>query len=345
MRQSVKLFNVGCELTTACPCRCVTCGSDAGVCRKGELSTEEWLALVRAASRLGAKRLCLLGGEPLIHPGWSSIAALGTELGLDVDLVTCGLGIDDKKLDDIKQSGVVWITISIDGTEAAHDRCRRMPGGFRESLDAIRRLDEAGLKVGVTTQINRWTLPTLDVLAEQLETAGAMGWQLQLTIASGRARHVPDLVITPAEMPDVLSVIRRLQRRRGLRPYITDSIGYMTRDDPALRSTAMCPERCWCGCFAGLRAVGITSRGDVKGCLSLTDDFVEGNLREESLEAIWGDPRRFVYNRSYHPSALSAGCADCQLSAVCRGGCTSVSVTATGKPNQGPYCLRLQGVT
>lgn len=345
MSQVVKLFHVGCELTMACPCRCVTCGSDAGVCRKDELSTDEWLALVRDVSRLGAKRLCLLGGEPLMHSGWSQITALGTELGLDVDLVTCGLGINEGTIEDLKQSGVVWLTISVDGTEAVHDRIRRIPGGFRESLNAIRRLDEAGLKVGVTSQVNRWTLPTLDALAEQLESAGAMGWQLQLTIASGRARHVPDLVNSPAEMPDVLSAIRRLQRRRGLRPYVTDNIGYMTRDDPMLRSSAMCPERCWCGCFAGLRAVGITSRGDVKGCLSLTDDFIEGNLRDEPFETIWGDPKRFAYNRAYQPSALSDGCANCQLSVVCRGGCTSASVTATGKPNQGPYCLRLQGVT
>jgi radical SAM protein with 4Fe4S-binding SPASM domain len=339
-----KLFSAAFELTTACPCRCDTCGSDAGACRKGELGSAEWLDLVRAIVRLGAKRLCLLGGEPFLHPGWQAIARLATDLGLDVDLISCGLGISDATVAAAKASGLVWITISIDGTEAVHDRSRRVDGGFRESLDAIGRLDSAGMKVGVTTQVNRLTLATLEVLAAELEAAGAIGWQLQLTIPSGRARLHPELLLTPSDMPDVFATIRQLAQRRGLRPYVTDNLGYMTADDPMLRTPPMCADRCWCGCSAGLRALGVTSLGDVKGCLSLPNEMVEGNVRSESIERIWSDAQRFAYNRSYHPSSLGPGCHDCGYRALCRGGCTSTSVATTGKPNTGAFCVRLQGV-
>jgi radical SAM protein with 4Fe4S-binding SPASM domain len=344
MLNLVRLFGVGFELTTACPCRCDTCGSDAGACRKDELDTAEWLDQVRAVARLGAKRLCLLGGEPFLHPGWSKITRLATDLRLDVDLISCGLGISDATVANAKQSGLVSITISIDGTETTHDRSRRVCGGFRESLDAVRRLDAAGMKVGITTQVNRRTLPTLADLAGALEAAGAIGWQLQLTIPSGRARLLPDIVLRADEMPEVFATLRQLTRRGGLRPYLTDNRGYMTADDPILRTPPMCADRCWCGCFAGLRALGVMSNGGVKGCLSLPDELVEGNVRNEPLEGIWNDPERFAYNRSYQPSSLGPGCRDCGYSAVCRGGCTSASVAATGKPNQGAYCVRLQGV-
>jgi radical SAM protein with 4Fe4S-binding SPASM domain len=343
MTHRVKLFAVGFELTTACPCHCVTCGSDAGAPRPGELTTAEWLEQVRAIVRLGAERLCLLGGEPFLCPGWPTIARLGRDLGLDVDMISCGIGLTEDTLSMVKESGIVWITFSVDGTELVHDRQRGIRGGYRTTLEAIKRFDEAGLKVGVTTQLNRDTLPTLEVLAEELQTAGAMGWQLQLTVPLGRAQKYQDLLLLPADMPGVFSVIRRLVGRRGLRPYITDNLGYMTADDPVLRTPPMCPDRCWCGCQAGLRAVGITSRGDVKGCLSLPDQMIEGNVRNQPLEQIWGDMNRFAYNRADQPALVGTDCAACQLSTVCRGGCTSVSVTMTGKPHQGPYCVRLQG--
>ncbi len=345
MMQKIKLFNAAFELTTACPCRCATCGSDAGTRRAQELTTEEWLAQVRAIAQLGAKRLCLLGGEPFLHAGWSSIVTHGVELGLDIDIISCGIGISDSIIETAEQCGLRWVTISIDGTEAVHDQLRRLPGGFRESLEAIRRFDLAGLKVGVTSQVNRRTLPTLEALAERLEAAGAFGWQLQLTIPSGRARLYSDLLLAPSDMPEVFEVVRRLIARRGLRPYLTDNLGYMTRDEPQLRTPLMCPTRCWCGCAAGLRALGITSQGDVKGCLSLLDTLVEGNVRREPLDQIWNDPQRFAYNRAYQPAALSEACGQCGVASVCRGGCTSTSVAVTGKPNQGPYCGRLQGVT
>jgi radical SAM protein with 4Fe4S-binding SPASM domain len=345
MRQLVKLFSVGFELTTACPCRCDTCGSDAGQRRQGELDEAEWLALVRSVAALGAKRLCLLGGEPFLHPGWYAITRLATDLGLDVDLISCGLGISEKVVSRAKESGLSWITISVDGTEFEHDRLRRVKGGYRESLDAIRRLDAAGMKVGVTTQVNRCTLPTLDALASELEEAGAIGWQLQLTIPTGRAQQHTEILLSPRDMPEVFDVVRRLVRRHGLRPYMTDNLGYMTADEPLLRTPPMCADRCWCGCFAGLRALGVTSNGDVKGCLSLPDSMSEGNVRHEPLELIWSDPERFAYNRAYHPSSLGQACEGCGYAAVCRGGCTSASVTVTGKPNRGPFCARLQGVT
>jgi radical SAM protein with 4Fe4S-binding SPASM domain len=335
-----KLYSVGLELTTACPCRCDTCGTDAGKRRHDELDLAEWLAQVDVVARLGAKRLTLLGGEPFLSPHWSAIVARGTELGLDVDVISCGIGIAERTLDEAVRVGLQWLTVSIDGTEEAHDASRGVPKGYREALETIRRFDARGMKVGVTTQLNRRTLPVLQALAPELQSAGAMGWQLQLTLPTGRARLHPERLLDAKDMPQVFEAIRALVKRRGLRPYITDDLGYFTPDDPVLRTPPMCPERCWCGCFAGLRALSISSVGDVKGCMSLPDSFIEGNVRTEPLEQIWADPQRFAYNRAFHPDSLGEQCRACDVSQICRGGCTSTSVTATGKPNQGPFCVR-----
>ncbi|MGC4067041.1 MAG: radical SAM protein [Polyangiaceae bacterium] len=342
MTRLQKLYSVAFELTTACPCRCDTCGTDAGKRRPNELVLAEWLEQLDVVARLGAKRLTLLGGEPFLSPHWSALVRQGTELGLDVDVISCGIGISEHTLEEAVRVGLQWLTVSIDGTETAHDVSRGVPNGYREALETIRRFDTHGMKVGVTTQLNRRTLPLLDDLAPELQSAGAIGWQLQLTLPTGRARLHPERLLAPEDMPEVFAVIRGLVKRRGLRPYITDDLGYFTADDPVLRTPPMCPVRCWCGCFAGLRSLSISSIGDVKGCMSLPDDFIEGNVRTEPLQQIWTAPNRFAYNRAFHPDSLGEKCRTCDVSLLCRGGCTSTSVTTTGKPNQGPYCVRPQ---
>jgi radical SAM protein with 4Fe4S-binding SPASM domain len=145
-------------------------------------------------------------------------------------------------------------------------------------------------------------------------------------------------------MPEFLRVLRRLARRPGLRPHLTDNIGYGTCDDIELRTIQGGFPRPWLGCRAGLDALGVTSDGRVKGCLALPDTCTEGNVREESPIAIWNDPERFRYNRHYSPAQLSGACADCEQAQRCRGGCTATAYAMHGRPGVSTHCFRLHGI-
>jgi radical SAM protein with 4Fe4S-binding SPASM domain len=343
MRHLVQLHAAGLELTLACPCRCETCGSDAGERRRDELTPGQWISALTRLKRLGCERVSLLGGEPLLYPEWPMVAAAAREQGMDVELITSGIGLGPEVARTIYQIGMASVTVSVDGTETVHDAQRRVRDGFRQALDAIRYLDEAGLRVGVNSQINALSLPTLDDLAPLLESAGALGWQLQLTMPRGRAASCRAIALPPEAIPDVLRTVRRLVARPGLRPFISDNIGYLTKDDPVLRTPPRIPTRCWLGCLAGIRALGIMSDGSVKGCLALPDEAIEGNLLEEPLEEIWGDMSRFAYNRAFDPESLGGACATCKLGRICRGGCTAFAIAVHGRPNVSTHCLRLHG--
>jgi radical SAM protein with 4Fe4S-binding SPASM domain len=338
--QPIKLFVAGLELTLACPCRCETCGSAGGKPRPDELTTTEWLSVIHDLAELGCQRLAFLGGEPLYRNDWPLLAARAIELDLQVEMITSGIGVDIDTARLIYDTGLASVTVSVDGIREVHDKLRGVNGGFDLAISAIELLDRVGMRVGVTTQINQATLPTLDALASQLQVSGAIGWQLQLTIPYGRARGRNDLAVSPELMPEVYSTIRRLVRRGGLRPFITDNIGYFSDDDPQLRTPPRTPDRCWLGCFAGLRNIGITSNGSVKGCLALPDSMIESNVRQESLSRIWNDPNRFAYNRLFDPTTLSGECAKCPYGLICRGGCTAVAVTLHQKPGISTHCLR-----
>jgi radical SAM protein with 4Fe4S-binding SPASM domain len=81
------------------------------------------------------------------------------------------------------------------------------------------------------------------------------------------------------------------------------------------------------------------SIGDVKGCLSQQPEFVEGNIRESSFNRIWNDPTRFLYNRKFTRDTASGECRDCQFLPLCRGGCMTTSVSASGERANNPYCI------
>ena len=341
MKRRTNLFYAGLELTLACPCRCETCGSAAGRPRNVELGKEQWLEVIDELAILGCRRLTLLGGEPLLFSEWPLLVETAKELGMEVEMVTSGIGLDRHKAGEMARSGLASVTVSVDGTREVHDEQRKLLDAHGSAIRAIEFLSDIGMPVGVNTQINPKSLSTLTLLAPELEKAGARGWQLQLTMPSGNAIGRADLVVDPRMMPRVYQTLKALLRRKGLRPFIADNIGYLTDDDPLLRTPQRMSARCWMGCFAGLRGVGVMSDGSVKGCLALPDSLIEGNIREETLSQIWRDKQRFVYNRAFDSSNLHGACASCTYGNVCRGGCTALAMAVHQRPGISTHCLRL----
>jgi radical SAM protein with 4Fe4S-binding SPASM domain len=339
MIRAVSLGAANAELTLACPNRCVACGSDAGRARDDELTAREWGVVFRDLAALGAKRVTFSGGEPLVRRDWPRLARTASGCGMAVDLITSGAGVDAAAVRAMRRVRLDAVTVSVDGTREAHDQLRGA-GSWDRALGAIRRLDGAGLRVGVSTQVNRLSLPTLAELAGELERAGALGWRLQLTMPSGRGADCGEVVLDRDGLVRLHGLLARLRRRRGLRPTVADNIGYGTRDDALMRTAARLAPRCWMGCFAGLRAVAITSDGGVKGCLSLPDSWREGNVRTEPLARIWNDPGRFAWNRAFDVASLSGACAGCPLGPLCRGGCTATALALHGVPGRFDLCLR-----
>ena len=327
------------ELTLSCPYRCETCGSDAGRARLNELGLEEWQRAVEQLAELGCERVTLMGGEPLAFPDWQSIAETAIKLGLEVEMVTSGAGLTDEVADAMAKLPLDSVTVSVDGTAPIHDALRGVQGAFGRALGAIQTLRDRGLAVGVGTQLNRLTVPTLAELAPQLEEAGALAWQVQHTMPTGRARG-RELTLPASETNRLHQILRDLAERPGLRPHITDNVGYLSPDDVYLRTPPGMQRRAWAGCWAGLLAVGITSNGHIKGCLSIPDPHFEGNIRNEPLATIWNDPKRFAYTRGFRPELLHGDCARCAYGRLCRGGCTAMQLSVHGCLGTSTHCFR-----
>ena len=87
----------------------------------------------------------------------------------------------------------------------------------------------------------------------------------------------------------------------------------------------------WVGCQAGLSVLGIQSNGDIKGCLTLPDEFIKGNIRTQSLKQI-------LENLRSQKKQLPRKCINCDLIKSCKGHCLGTAYAL--KDFEDNYCLR-----
>ena len=307
------------EITLACNYSCKYCGSRAGRQRDRELNTKECLLISKQLADLGCKRVSLIGGEVFLRRDWDIIAAELAKSGVKVSIITNGSLINDDVICRLFNSGVESVAISLDSVEEIHDKYRTV-GSFRRASDAIDYLGKSGIPVSVISTVNAESANNLYDFFLWLQTKHIFAWQIQACSPMGNANSAVDYRI------DQRSVIDFVSAHLSDAPFtigIADNIGYFTEEEGYLRGNQS-GFAFFQGCQAGITTIGIDSVGNVRGCESMYDDyFIEGNLRDSSLQQIWNSPDNFSYNRKFTQRNLSGKCATCRYSFLCKGGCRS----------------------
>lgn len=327
------------ELTARCSNQCLHCrvGED-----REELDGAELLDIASQLIALGVRRVVLTGGEPILHPAWVEIARRLSAGGVTVRLFTSGHGVDGPLLEAARAAGVTELAVSLDGPERVHDALRPPRDGsgrssFAEALAAIERGLGTIAGVRVVTQVNGRNARHLDELHRLLAGLGVRQWQLQLCQLTGTAAgRADELLLGPGDLERIVGISRRAAREGTIAAPLHCTVGYGTEEESLRGGRAA-----WGGCPAGLRALGITARGRVKGCIALPDEFATADVRRRPLADIWHDDECFPYSRGWSPRMLAGACAGCPDGTVCRAGCPAVAYGLTGAIGANPSCLRL----
>lgn len=312
------------ELTLRCNMRCLHCGSRAGAARGDELSVDELLKLADDLAELGNRFITLSGGEPLLRREWPMVAKRLSSHGVTVNMISNGFAWRERQLDLARESGLRNVGFSVDGDEEIHDRIRNKPGSFRRVMEAIDLCVSNRFPVSVVSHITYANMHRLDDMAQMLIDRGVRMWQVQTGFDAGNLSDHPELILEPEALETIIpKVVELKQKHHGtLRVDPADDMGYFTDEDEVLRARAGASDY-WLGCQAGLSVIGIEANGNIKGCLSMqSEDFVEGNVRQESLRDIWLKDGNFAYTRKFSVENLGGFCRTCAFNEFCRGGCS-----------------------
>ena len=111
------------EITYKCPLHCVFCYNPVDYTTYGqELSTEDWLRVLRQGREIGATQLGFSGGEPLVRDDLEIMVAEARKLGYYSNLITSGVGLNEKRISAFKEGGLDHIQLSFqDSTKELND--------------------------------------------------------------------------------------------------------------------------------------------------------------------------------------------------------------------------------
>ncbi|HMG48677.1 MAG TPA: radical SAM protein [Allosphingosinicella sp.] len=328
------------EITLACDLACQHCGSRAGRRRRDELTTAEGLDLIAQVGELGARDVCLIGGEAYLRKDWIQLVRAIRDAGMECGLQSGGRNLTSERIALAADAGVQTIGISIDGLREVHDELRGVPGSFDRALAALRAISANGLVGAVNTQINTRSMPQLRELMELVIEAGASNWQLALTVAMGNAADHPELLLQPWQLLELMPLLAELSleaRERGLCMQPANNIGYFGPYEAIIRNV-LDDEIHWHGCNAGDTILGIEADGTIKSCPGLPSPYAGGNVRDRRLRDIWENSAPLAFTRRRTVDDLWGFCRTCYYAEVCLAGCTWTSHALFGRPGNNPMC-------
>ena len=327
---SIAIWN----FTNRCNLSCMHCYSRADLDATDTLTTEKIMETLPKLKANGIKFIIFSGGEPLTRKDLFDIAARCRELGIITYLSTNGLYVGQKNARRILDT-FNYVGISIDGSEATHDRFRGLPGSFRMSMEAVRLLNSFHeMKVGIRFTITKETLSDLKFIFELAEKEKIPKIYISHLVYSGRGLDNLTMDLTKEQRREAVAYIldkafEYYEKGTGIE-IVTgnmeqDAILFLERFGaryPEHKETMQRRLREWGGNSAGRKLLNIDAEGNVK-----PDPFFPrtiGNILEQDFSDIWSKrPDALLRKLREHPRRVSGKCAECGVIDICNGGSRS----------------------
>jgi 12,18-didecarboxysiroheme deacetylase len=321
------------NMTQRCNLKCVHCYAHAvePSNHKDPISTEQAKAMIDDLAKFGAPVILFSGGEPLVREDLVDLAKYATSTGMRAVISTNGTLITKAKARELKEVGLSYVGISLDGAEAVHDKFRGVTGSYKQALKGVENCQAEGLKVGLRFTINKRNaseIPHLFDLIEALEVPRICFYHL---VYSGRGSELIKEDLDHAETRAVVDLI--MDRTRDLHdrgmpkevltvdnhadgPYVYFR---MLKEDPRRAAEVM----------ELLKMNEGNSTGRGIGCISWdgsvhADQFMRhhtfGNVLERPFSEIWVDEKIDLLHKLKDKRPHVKGrCATCRFLNICGG--------------------------
>ena len=330
------------NITRRCNLKCVHCYAHAkDLSFKNELSTKEGKILLDDLAQFGVPVILFSGGEPTIRKDLHELAAYAVSKGMRAVISTNGTLISQKMAHILKDIGLSYVGISIDGMEEINDRFRGVKGAFNAALEGIKNCKDAEIKVGLRFTINRFNadeIPKIFNLLEDMEIPRACFYHL---VYAGRGTDLIKDDLSHDETRSTVDLIMNLTKmlHDGGKPK-----EILTVDNHAdgpylyLRLLKENPGRAE-DVLELLKMNQGNSSGIGIGCISWNGEvhadqfwrhYSFGNIKNRPFSEIWADTSEPLMRKLKEKKKYVTGrCATCRWLDICAGN-FRVRAEATG---------------
>ncbi|MCD6537480.1 radical SAM protein [Candidatus Bathyarchaeota archaeon] len=348
--------------TYKCNLKCKHCYENAGRSGKYELSTDEAKQTIDILSKLagvGLPALSFSGGEPLAREDFFDIVSYAKKRIPYLSLASNGTLITKDNAKRLRDAGIDYVEISLDGASAAtHDWFRGIPGAFERTMEGIKNCIEEGIDTCIATVIHRQNIAEIEKILNLADELGVRFMHFNY-IPTGRAKAHLELDLTPKERLHVLNLIgnkiidlylrsKEEELRFGKSNVKVDRFfstcpqyASVTKEISHQKGETFMVEAHYAakkgvenvanflgGCGAGRLYCAIEPNGDIKPCVFFptNEETVLGNILKDDFEEIW-DNHPLLWKlrvreklKTYEVNGKIVGCGACPDKYIC-GGC------------------------
>ena len=272
-------------ITNRCNLRCRHCWPESLPDETAPLvPTNQVRRLIERFSALGAEKLVITGGEPLMHPDWLELLSFAcTQKSIaEVRLQTNAILMTPAHVDALgalKDQGLV-IQTSLEGaTSRTHDRVRG-DGSYEQTLQALRLLEKNGMasRICLTFTEMRHNFEDIPQLLKMADLMGIGQFVTGTLVAGGRAAKPGRLdPPTAAQYEQLLALYKNDPDFRDRYQRI-GNIAALEWAKPGTEAADTC--------CTFIESPYVTAEGRLYPCVMLhADDFAAGGVYEGSLAA------------------------------------------------------------
>lgn len=328
------------HITGRCNLRCKHCYREEGDVQPLSYDDvirviDQFLTLCRQYNRQkGIKKrghINLTGGEPFIREDIGEILAY---LGQKRDQVTYGIlsngsFLDASRIALLKETGVSFVQLSIDGNRKTHDSLRA-PGDYHRVLETARLLEASGIRTYISFTANRQNFRQLPAVAAACRRRRISRLWSDRLVPIGNGQAMADLQITEKQLPAYLRAFKRargsaLTRKLWPKTRVTMSraLQFLDTGDSVYR------------CSAGDSLITVDEFGHIMPCRRMP--ILCGDIFTNTLASVYEDHPVF---RDLRKPLIPEECAACPHSVFCGGGARCQSYATYGTYRQAdPACF------
>ncbi len=335
------------EATRSCDLACHHCRAEAAPHRDPlELNHQEAISLLNhVREEFGPVLFVLTGGDPLKRTDLHVLIRHGTALGLRMTITPSVTPLlTDDALEQLAQSGIKRIAMSLDGADAeTHDTFRGVIGTFARTISAIRTAQKLGMECQINTTVSKHNLQQVPDIAKLVGWLDATLWSVFQVVPTGRAAASNDAVVPSAVEQEKLYRLLAdialnsetsfdIKTTAGQPYYRVLSQERARRGNPPTTRRSLRAPR---GVNDGNGFVFISHTGDISPSGFLP--VVAGNVRTHSLATVYR--HHDLFTRLRHPHSFAGKCGYCEYNDRC-GGSRSRTYAITGDPfASDPTCI------
>ncbi|HEY6451167.1 MAG TPA: pyrroloquinoline quinone biosynthesis protein PqqE [Steroidobacteraceae bacterium] len=318
------------ELTYRCPLHCVFCYNPTDFSRTGaELTTDDWLRVLREARALGSVQLGLSGGEPLLRDDLELIVAEAHTLGFYTNLITSGVGLTETRLQALKRGGLDHIQLSFQDSTRQMNDFLSSTRTFELKSKVAKLIKQYDYPMVLNVVLHRLNIDHVEEILQMAEQMGADYVELANTQYYGwAARNRDRLLPSRAQLQRAEETTRRFRERSGqrIRVFFVVPDYFERRPKP---------------CMNGLGSIFLTITPDGTALPCHAARMLPGidfpNVRTASVESVWYDSAGFNHFRG--DSWMKEPCRSCPEKTRDFGGCRCQAYLLTGDAaNADPVC-------